>query len=216
MGAPLTSTKQPADVLENEAASGPEASSGERRRHWRVAISLLGRFMRENKQEYPCKVLNMSPGGAAMLTPDEGKIGEHIIAYIDHIGRVEGRVSRTFDGGFAIKLDATPYKREKIASQLTWLANKKHLDLAEERRHDRFSPRRQHIDLHLENGQVVPCRLLDVSISGASVKIDDKPALGTNVLLGKMRARVVRYHERGIGVEFLDIQNPKALRNYFS
>jgi hypothetical protein len=34
--------------------------------------------------------------------------------------------------------------------------------------------------------------------------------------LGKLRARVARHHESGIGVQFIDIQNPAALRRYFS
>lgn len=194
---------------------GGEMTDVERRRHWRVHINLLGRFMRQNKQEYPCKILNMSPGGVAMLTPDEGEIGEHIVAYIDHIGRVEGTVTRTFEGGFAIQLEATPYKREKIASQLTWLANKNLLDLSEGRRHERIVPRKAQTVLQFENGQTVPCKLLDVSLSGASIEMEDKPPIGMQVMLGKMRGRVVRHHVNGIGIEFLDIQNPKALSNYF-
>ena len=38
----------------------------ERRRHQRVRVVLLGRFMLENHQEYPCQSMNISPGGIAM------------------------------------------------------------------------------------------------------------------------------------------------------
>jgi hypothetical protein len=58
-------------------------------------------------------------------------------------------------------------------------------------------------------------RQLDVSVSGASVATDARPDVGSEVTLGKLRAKVVRYHEQGFGVQFLDIQNPTALRRYF-
>ena len=50
-----------------------------------------------------------------------------------------------------------------------------------------------------------------MSISGAAVKIDVRPALGTEVTLGRMRARVVRHFPEGIAVQFADIQNSRAL-----
>ena len=57
--------------------------------------------------------------------------------------------------------------------------------------------------------------MLDVSISGASIATPARPEIGTEVILGKLRARVVRHHADGFGVRFLDIQNPTALRRYF-
>ena len=58
-------------------------------------------------------------------------------------------------------------------------------------------------------------RVLDVSISGASVETAHRPPVGSLIQVGKLRARVVRHHDVGIGVEFLDIQRPDALRKYF-
>ena len=40
-------------------------------------------------------------------------------------------------------------------------------------------------------------------LSGAAVKVDVVPSLGTHIVLGKMRGRVVRYHPTGIAIEFL-------------
>jgi hypothetical protein len=34
-------------------------------------------------------------------------------------------------------------------------------------------------------------------------------------MLGKLRARVVRHHSQGFGVQFLDTQNQAALRRQF-
>src|SRR5258708_24195615 len=105
----------------------------ERRRHQRVRIDLLGRLMLENRQEYACRIINMSPGGAAVMAETPGKIGERVIAYVDHLGRLEGKIAREFEGGFAMSIGATPRKREKLAAQLTWLANRQILNLSEDR-----------------------------------------------------------------------------------
>jgi hypothetical protein len=42
-----------------------------------------------------------------------------------------------------------------------------------------------------------------------------RPPIGSELTLGKLRCRVMRYHERGIGVQFIDIQEPEALRRHF-
>lgn len=187
----------------------------DRRRHRRVVVTLLGRFMRANKQEYPCKLVDISVGGAAMMAPVSVEEGERIVAYFDHIGGLEGTVARVFEGGFALHFSATQHKREKLAAQLTWLINRDELSTADERRHERIVPKNGQSSLKLAEGIVVACEVIDVSISGASIATEARPAIGQEILLGKLRGRVVRHHTSGIGIAFTDIQNPTALRRYF-
>jgi hypothetical protein len=187
----------------------------DRRRHKRITVTLLGRFMRENKEEHPCKLIDVSAGGAAVNSPVPVTVGERVVAYFDHIGGIEGAVARVFDGGFAIKIHATRHKREKLAAQLTWLANRSELGQVQGRRHGRAAPKNGESTLQLAEGLVLSCRVLDVSISGASVATPARPEIGSEVMLGKLRARVMRHHPQGFGVQFLDIQNPTALRRYF-
>ena len=52
------------------------ALSHERRRHQRVKVSLLGRYMLADRREFPCQVVDMSPGGMAVIAPVVGKIGD--------------------------------------------------------------------------------------------------------------------------------------------
>lgn len=195
--------------------SAPPAVALDRRRHKRIGLALLGRFMRANKQEYPCKLIDISVGGVAMNSPVELEAGERVVTYFDHLGGLEGRVVRVFPGGFAIELTATQHKREKLAAQITWLMNRNELDSASERRHERFAIQAKLSSLKLGGDVAVPAKIINVSISGASVGTDARPAIGTEVVIGKLRAKVARYHAEGIGVEFSDIQNPDALRRYF-
>ena len=80
--------------------------AAERRRFQRVKVHLLGRYMLPDRREFPCQVINMSPGGLAMLAPGIGDVGDRVIAYLDHIGRVEGKITRIIDNGFAMSVGA--------------------------------------------------------------------------------------------------------------
>jgi hypothetical protein len=156
-------------------------------------------------------VTNMSPGGMAVIAPVSGQVGERIIAYIDHVGRLEGTVARLFDNGFAMTVAATARKRDKLAAQLTWLANRHILDLPEDRRHGRIVPRNPTTQLILPNGINLTCRLIDLSASGAALKTDQRPPVGALVTIGKVAGRVVRHLEDGFAVEFTRLQHPDSL-----
>ena len=136
-----------------------------------MRVNLLGRYMLSDRQEYPCQVVNMSPGGMALIAPTIGQVGERVIAYVDHLGRLEGAIARQLVNGFAMTISATPRKRDKLAAQLTWLANRHILNLPEDRRHGRFTPRNAGATLILPNGSRIGCRIIDVSLSGAGLAL---------------------------------------------
>ncbi|ODN70596.1 PilZ domain protein [Methylobrevis pamukkalensis] len=185
----------------------------ERRRFQRVNVSVLGRFMLPNRNEYPCQVLNMSPGGVALMSPVTGRTGERVIAYLDHIGRIEGEIARHIEGGFAMTINATARKREKLANQLTWLANRHELNLPEDRRHERILPKNPYSQITLPDGQEYRCRIIDVSLSGAAVTVDVRPPLGSAVTLGRMRARIIRHFDDGLALEFSSVQSAEMITN---
>jgi len=180
----------------------------ERRRFQRVRVNLLGRYMLADRREFPCQVTDMSPGGMALIAPVRGEVSERVIAYVDHVGRLEGIVARHFQNGFAMTVAATARKRDKLAAQLTWLANRHILNLPEDRRHGRFSPRNPSARLILPNGVNVACRVIDLSQSGAALKTDQRPDIGALVTIGKTAGRVVRHLEDGFAIEFTRLQHP--------
>lgn len=175
----------------------------ERRRHQRVRVVLLGRFMLENLQEYPCQSMNISPGGIALLAPVQGRIGERVVIYLEHLGRLEGMIVRHFDLGFAVSMSATRRKQDKLADQLTWLANRHELGLPEDRRHERITPRNASTVVRLMNGKTAAARIIDISMSGAAINVGIPIAIGASVTLGSTPGRVVRHFGSGIGIEFL-------------
>ena len=159
--------------------------------------------------------MEMSPGDVIVGASKLPKIGERVIAYIDHIGRLEGQtLSLPKRGCFIMSITATERKREKLAAQLTWIANRHELGLPEDRRHDRLTPRRTLNEITLEDGRKIMCRLLDLSLSGAAVDMNDRLPIGTPVRLGSLRGRVVRHFADGIAIEFAAVQTRESLAEF--
>jgi hypothetical protein len=191
--------------MPNAAAAQPRTHSMERRRHRRMAVALLGRYMLADRREYACQTTDMSPGGASLVAPVKGAVGERVVLYLEHVGRIEGEITRHTPQGFTVAIAATVRKRDKLASQLTWLGNRHDLGLPEDRRHERIVPRNPVVELRLDSGRVMVVRLIDISMSGAAVSIEDKDKLpiGTGVTLGRTPGKVVRHFQGGMAVEFL-------------
>jgi hypothetical protein len=187
--------------------------SEERRRFQRVQFNLLGRYMLSDRREHPCQVVNMSPGGMALIAAARGQLSERVIAYVDHVGRLEGVIARQFENGFAMTIAATPRKRDKLAAQLTWLANRHMLGLPEDRRHGRITPRNPLGRLILPNGVNVACRVIDISQSGAAVATDQRPEIGAPTTIGRTSGRVVRHLDDGIAIEFTRLQHSDFLED---
>jgi hypothetical protein len=183
----------------------------DRRRHQRVRVNLLGRCMFSDQREFPCQLTNISPAGAAVLSAHAGEVGERVIAYVDHLGRLEGTITRHIEGGFAMSIAASLRKRDKLADALTWLANRHVLNLPEERRHSRRSPKNPDTMLIMPDGSSHRCRVIDMSLSGAAISTDQRPPLGSCVHLGRLGGRVVRHFEDGIALEFMRIMSEMAI-----
>lgn len=183
----------------------------ERRRSQRVKIDLTGRYMLADRREFTCRTLDMSPGGVALIAPAQPRPGEPVVAYIDHIGRLEGHCVRLIENGFAMTVQGTLRRRDKLADQLTWFANRNSLGLPEDRRHERFTLKNPRSMLTFSTGESVPARVLDVSLSGAAVQARDKPPVGTPVTLGRTPGRVVRHLETGFAIEFARVQSVDSL-----
>lgn len=189
-----------------QRAARPTRGYAQLPRFQRVRVSVLGRYMLADRREFPCQVLEMSPGDAMMIAPVPGAVGEKVIAYLDHLGRIEGAITAHIEGGFAVEIGASGRKRDKMAAQLTWLANKDLLNLPEDRRHERVVPDNRHSTVVLDDGRRYNCKIIDISLSGAAIELAVRPAMGTPITLGRMRARVVRHFPDGVAVEFASAQ----------
>ncbi|MGV1927578.1 PilZ domain-containing protein [Agrobacterium tumefaciens] len=177
-----------------------------------VRVSFTGRLMLPDHQEYDCTATEMTAERALFACSGIARNGDRVISYLQHIGRIEGTVTALTALGFVIAINAPERKREKLAAQLAWIAKRQLLGLPEDRRHDRLTPRNTRAHLMLEDGVLLACRLIDLSLSGAAIEIENGPPLGTRVQLGKnMSGKIVRHFMEGVAVEFDRVQSPDAL-----
>lgn len=189
-------------------AGGMDDGSGfERRRYPRVDVELGARYLLSSGVECEGCVENMSACGCYVRPYPPGRApdnGERIVIYIDKFGRFEGHAVRASAGGFAVDFAISALKQERIARSLEKVAAGDMAAIEETRRHPRVAGDDAATMLRLANGTTTPVKVIDISLSGASVETNLRPAIGVYVELGRMHARVVRHHENGIAVEFAE------------
>ena len=177
----------------------------ERRKHRRVELPLKARFLNANNKEQACLIVNMSAGGALLKTKSPPAFGSSVVLYVDEMGRFEGKVIRSAGKSFAITYERKRAKSAKTADDLTQVLNRG------KRTHDRRDAPRIRQDapaiVFFEDGRTENCAILDISLTGASIEIKPRPPLGTNLILGRMTAKVVRRHDTGVGIVFTGESN---------
>lgn len=191
----------------------------DRRRFPRVPVDLEVRYLRADGSEQAGRVVDVSAcglyiaGDPASTKPEPH---ERIVAYVDKLGRFEGHVARVNPDGFGVELEMTPAKQQRLAAALERVAAGDADAIAEARRHPRVEGGDKPTKLRLPNGTETPCRVIDISVSGASVETHLRPTIGVYVEIGRMRGRVVRHHETGFALEFADLSElPRAMLDQF-
>jgi hypothetical protein len=163
---------------------------------------LTGRFMLPDTSEHPCKVSRLTIEGAFFTTGAPPPPGLPIVAYIDGIGRVVGTSGPLGEDGFSVNFTMTGTRRDRFAARLDTLNGKEAAPETSLRRSVRY-----HVNtssqLGLPDGRMYACEVLDISLTGAAIKTDVMPSLGTCVVIGKMRGRIIRYTDKGVAIEFV-------------
>ena len=122
---------------------------------------LSGRFMLPDFSEHPCRVSQLSADGAVFdvsLLPPPGLA---ILAYIDGIGRVEGRCAGPAGSGFAIAFTHSGASRSRLEKRLKWLSETRSDHGDRKRRpaeHD--EPKQDVSHITLADGRTYPCEVV--------------------------------------------------------
>jgi hypothetical protein len=145
----------------------------------------------------------MSPGDMLLFAAVKATLGEKVIVYLKDLGRFVGFVARLTPSGFAMTLQLSPRKRDRLAEQLTWLTNRYSLDLTENRLHERIVPLMQRAIMRDPSGQERIVKISDISLDGVNIETHHQPDIGTQVLIGATHVMVVRHSETGFAGEFI-------------
>jgi hypothetical protein len=112
-----------------------------------------------------------------------------------------------------LELDMTQAMRAKLADKLTWLEKKTKdpASISDSRKTPRFVPKASHSVLTLADGTVHDCFVIDTSLSGAAVKAELQPPIGTPLAIGACIGRVIRHTPNGFAVKFVKQQSRDEL-----
>lgn len=183
-------------------STSPQQPGSGQRRFRRIQLSVPVKFLGEGPDEHQGTLLDISAGGLALSTQVRLEIGCPIVVYVDNLGRVEGKVVRHIEQGFAVEFAATDAKRERLADRLTWITTRDSVGVEQGARPVAITARdKPRFVLH--DGREVECRVLDMSVHGVWLQVNTKPALGEEVTIGRMRGRVSQHHATGVAIEFM-------------
>lgn len=169
--------------------------------------TLPARFMLPDMSEHECRAAELSVEGALLMTSLPVPPGIPIVAYVDEIGRIEAETGERTAAGLRIFFRVSGVRLARLEARL-----RSTLAGADGRRHERIVPDNRNAQVTLADGKLYPCEIIDISVSGAAIRIEAKPGLGSQLLLGKTRGRVVRHIADGIAIEFMTRLDTRALR----
>ncbi len=163
---------------------------------------MFGRFMLPDMSEHTCQVTNLDQDGARFSTATVVPAGTAIVAYLEDLGRVELTAGQPVAGGFDVHYALSGARLDRLRQRIQWLYEKA-TGAPEGRKHARYEPQDKNSQITLPDGRIYPCEVVDISVSGAAIKTEVMPSIGTFVTLGRQRGRVVRYMNEGVGIEFV-------------
>ena len=164
---------------------------------------IFGRFMLPDMSEHPCQVVELNPNGATFQSQQVPPQGVAIVAYLEEVGRVEAIIGSAVPGGFNVAFNLTGSRLERLQQRIEWLKQRQSGASPDGRRHARYEPSEKVSQISLPDGRLYSCEVIDISVSGAAIKTEVMPSIGTFLMLGKMRGRVVRYLDQGVAIEFV-------------
>jgi PilZ domain len=177
------------------------------RKRW--SINLSGKiFVPERSVEGDCKIVDLSPDGAGFKTACSAALGVRVVLYIDGFGRYEGTVVQRDRMRAGVHFACSDVKRAKIAVLIASFVDHGTLDATALRGTNRIRDTAALRNFKLSSGRSESCEVIDMALSGASLKTEARPDVGEEITFGSMTAVVMRHTELGIGVKFTGLRNP--------
>ncbi len=130
--------------------------------------------------------------------------GDKFVLYVTGFGRFEGRAVVHDKGVLRLAFTIGEGKQNRLKDMLALFVAEGLTGITESRRHKR-EPAIGSGFIVRADGHHLKCEVLDVSLDGVSLRTKARPALGEIVNLGRSWGKVVRHHEDGVAVQFVQV-----------
>lgn len=177
----------------------PRYRGPERRRDKRRKATLPGHVVHTGKgDDAPCILLDISPGGAAIICSPDFSPGDEVALSFEQLGKFQGTVVTGSGGRVSIKFDQNPRARRIVMEKIARFSQRHFKRPAAPAIRETVPSR-----FIWSDGRVSDCNIENISLTEASLRTPARPPMNDIIRIGLSSARVVSHHERGIAVEFL-------------
>ena len=171
------------------------------RRTWRrYKVPVAGRLFGVMTSAVDCEVMDLSPGGARIQLSGMVPEGSATL-YIDRIGRIESEICGQGSGEVRLRFACSEARRQSISEVLGQMLQGGVAQITRLRRQNRIPL--SNFYLVRDNGMIVICDAMNISQRGMSLRSKMKLPVGEIATLGQSRVRVVRHHDEGMAVEYI-------------
>ncbi len=161
----------------------------------------------DGKDELQGHVVRMAANGMLIAGLTLTAPRRQAVIYLESGERFEGIANQVGRDVISLSVKCSPARREKLVecmmrhmAQTDPKAGSDHPTAPLAPRAKRYRVDAEGASCTLEDGSSVPCRVLDVSLSGLGVAMDHVLAVGDIVRVGKVKARVMRRTNFGYGM----------------
>ena len=173
------------------------------RRYRRISLDLPASITVNATDDYEGRLLNISPGNLAIISAAKVVEGDAVVLRIKGLDEIEATVTRILPDGFAAAFMLSRRRRIKLTEQLMLRANEQYKEGLEDRRRSlrhRDAPTRA--ACRLADGASLFVKILDSSLDGVAVEAPRRPAIGSEIHVGRRRGVVIRHTPRGFVVVY--------------
>ena len=191
-------------TLLDRRASSASLSHKEKRATKRSGVDVKGKiFVPGRPDGEDCLVCDLSPDGAGLKSSCFVSIGLQVVLYIDGFGRYDASVVQRNKLKIGVRFECSSTKRIRIAEQIANYVEHGTPSSTTLRRSARVQGLPPLHCFRLKSGQVEECEVVDIELSGVSLKTVARPTIGEQVFIGQTVGIVLRHTETGIVVQFV-------------
>lgn len=164
-------------------------------------------FVPATEAQIDCIVTELSAEGATIRTTQGSSMGSELALYVEGFDRFSAFLVSATQDSVRVRFTCSPLKQARTAEKIRrYLGGKSapaSISLVAP-----GSALHSVREFKRSNGQTVTFDVIDISLSGASLRTNSRPPIGEVVTIGTVLGRIARHFDDGIAVEFFRRTSP--------
>lgn len=166
-------------------------------------LILEGCVLLPSGSEHDCLIRCMSADVFKIAVTDAiVEIGARVVCRTKELGTVEGTIGAATASGYSMDIAGSGPRLARLSARIAWHRNVV-MGRAELRSDARIVPLVTAVRVTMPDGRTVEAELVDVSSTGAALRLLPRPPVGARLTVGRRWAEVVRDLDAGVAVRFV-------------